>query len=412
MNKSGKIYQKTYNALAARSYWNRDSRKTKLTNRILNVVNTAIDNDIIRDWPQIDINSPLFFSIKSEKIPRGCSLSNASNKLINSWETVRTSTNLNFVVGSDESPEDYGYYYLAVDYKQYWLKPDEYVHNDTIFNRNELTATCSQCNNLCPESFIDVEENICLTCLKERYKIHNYSVRAPELLKFKAKKANLDTLYLGCELEYETTNRDVARVKVSKAMKGHAILKSDGSIRNGFEIVTCPATLDIHLEEFKKFFDPLPVELLNDSNVGMHVHVSRAPLSVLTVGKLTEFMNKEENRPFITHIAGRSLNGFCNQNSNRTISFPLTSRSGERYNTLNLCNKDTIEFRIFSTPLTYADFASKIQFCQALVDYSKPCKQAVALKIQTTYSNFIEWLTPQRKAYPELIAKIKSFSLN
>jgi len=39
----------------------------------------------------------------------------------------------------------------------------------------------------------------------------------------------------------------------------------------------------------------------------MHVHVSRKPLSMLTVGKLTEFMNRHENKEFITHIAGQLL---------------------------------------------------------------------------------------------------------
>ena len=187
-------------------------------------------------------------------------------------------------------------------------------------------------------------------------------------------------------------------------------MKSDGSIHNGFEVVTCPATLDIHLEVFKTFFDNRPSELTIASNVGMHVHVSRKPLSVLTVGKLTEFMNRTDNAKFITHVAGRAPNTYCRQ-SPRELSYPLTiSGGGERYNALNLCNSETIEFRIFSTPLTYEDFASKIQFCQALVEYSKPCSQAVALKVQTSFKNFINWVLPQRKAYPELVAKLKSFS--
>jgi hypothetical protein len=141
----------------------------------------------------------------------------------------------------------------------------------------------------------------------------------------------------------------------------------------------------------------------------MHVHVSRKPLSMLTVGKLTEFMNRPENKKFITYVAGRELNTYCNQ-SGRTITFPITNERSERYNTLNLSNKDTIEFRIFSTPLTYEDFASKVQFCQAIVDYAKPCNLGAALKEQTFYQNFINWVMPQRKSYPELVSKLKEFA--
>jgi hypothetical protein len=80
-------------------------------------------------------------------------------------------------------------------------------------------------------------------------------------------------------LEYETDNRNRAQLDVGKLMHGHALMKSDGSIRNGFEIVTCPATLDIHLDVFKKFYDNIPKDLKIAKNVGMHVHISRKPLS-------------------------------------------------------------------------------------------------------------------------------------
>ena len=82
----------------------------------------------------------------------------------------------------------------------------------------------------------------------KKNKIHNYSTRVEGMLKFKAKKVKPSTIYLGCELEYETNDRSKAQIDVGKLLKGHALMKSDGTIRNGFEIVTCPATMDIHLE--------------------------------------------------------------------------------------------------------------------------------------------------------------------
>jgi hypothetical protein len=289
-----------------------------------------------------------------------------------------------------------------------WYLPTEYVYDRNVYLHADGTVHCPNCENDVPTHAIDEGTGHCTVCSSHAYQVHSYSTRVPNLLKFKAKKVSKDTLYLGCELEYETSHYDNARMKVGRILNGHAIMKSDGSINHGFEIVTCPATMDIQLEVFKKFFDKRPEELEAKSNTGMHVHVSRKPLSLLTVGKLTEFMNKNDNRKFIEFIAGRKANHYC-AFQNRTVTFPWTHQRGDRYNTLNLQNEQTIEFRIFSSPLTYEDFASKVQFCQALVDYAKPAQSGASLKSQTNYNTFLTWVMPRRKDYPELVSKLKGF---
>jgi hypothetical protein len=407
---AGRIFQKTFDAFYNRSIQNSALTKTKLTVKLTECIDSYITDKAQREHPEVQPDTQEFYRLKqlSYRVIGGV-FSLISGKLC-MRDSIVYINGVESVVGYEERAEDFGLVLHTVHYRTYWIRPDQYVHNSMVFNRDEGSVECPHCSRTVPASYMSTEEGVCQDCINNQHQIHNYSVRVPQLLKFKAKKVKPDTLYLGCELEYETTNRESARVKVGKALKGHAIMKSDGSIRNGFEVVTCPATLDIHLEVFKTFFDNRPSELTIASNVGMHVHVSRKPLSVLTVGKLTEFMNRTDNAKFITHVAGRAPNTYCRQAA-RELSYPLTSSDGgERYNALNLCNRETIEFRIFSTPLTYEDFASKIQFCQALVEYSKPCSQVVALKVQTSFKNFINWVLPQRKAYPELVAKLKSFS--
>lgn len=291
-----------------------------------------------------------------------------------------------------------------------YLKENEMIiDNQVITLDNVEYRHCSCCNRDLPTQLFDGDSTTCITCEAAQYTIHSYSTRAEQLLSFKAKKVKPDTIYLGCELEFETSNRDAARLKVGKALAGHAIMKSDGSIRNGFEVVTCPATLEIQLDVFKQFYDKRPEELRNASNVGMHVHVSRKPLSLLTVGKLTRFMNHPDNKSFIEKLAGRPNNSYCRQEARRSdhLSYPLlTQTRSERYNVLNLCNQNTIEFRIFSTPLTYEDFASKMQFVQALVEYSKPCAVNLTAYAHYNWQAFKDWVLTQRKAYPELTAKL------
>ena len=301
----------------------------------------------------------------------------------------------------------YGYTYH--DRNDIWLTPEQFYHDGNVYNRSEVDIVeCTQCSNeVVSELCID---GVCHHCLDASFKIHNYSTRVEGMLKFKATRVRPNTVYLGCELEYETNNRNRAQLAVGKLMHGHALMKSDGSIRNGFEIVTCPATLDIHLDIFKKFYDNLPPDLKIEKNVGMHVHVSRKPLSQLTLGKMTEFLNRPENKLFIGFIAGRIDNSYARMDSGRSITYPWRNRSGsDRYNALNLNNQNTVEVRLFATPMNYKEFASRLQFVQALVDYCMPAQSSESLKKQTHYESFMSWLSNRKRMFPELSYHLKEF---
>ena len=304
-------------------------------------------------------------------------------------------------------PIDYGY--LFNDRHDIWLKPEQFFHDGNIYNRGEVDIeTCTNCGN---ETVTELMVNkVCHHCLDASYKLHNYSTRVENMLKFKATRVKPNTVYLGCELEYETNNRNRAQIGVGKLMHGHALMKTDGSIRNGFEIVTCPATLDIHLDIFKKFYDNIPPDLKIANNVGMHVHISRKPLSQLTIGKLIEFLNRLDNKEFIHHIAGRIDNQYARMESDRTITFLRKHRSGgNRYNALNLLNEKTIEVRLFATPMNYKEFASRLQFVQALVDYCSPAQSNESLKKQTHYQAFMHWLSSRKRMFPELSYHLKEY---
>jgi hypothetical protein len=320
---------------------------------------------------------------------------------------VRLGTHGWVQVHKSTDPRSHGYNYH--ERNDIFLKPNHFYHDGNVYNRDEVDIVeCSQCGN---ESVSELcIDGVCHNCLDSSYKIHNYSTRVESMLKFKATKVRPNTVYLGCELEYETNNRNRAQLGVGKLMHGHALMKSDGSIKNGFEIVTCPATLDIHLQVFKSFFDNLPTDLKVEKNVGMHVHISRKPLSQLTLGKMTEFLNRAENKLFIAHIAGRIDNNYARMDSGRTVTFPWKHRNGgDRYNALNLNNNNTVEVRLFATPINYKEFASRLQFVQALVDYCSPAQSSESLKKQTHYEAFMHWLSQRRRMFPELSYHLKEF---
>ena len=267
--------------------------------------------------------------------------------------------NEHVTIHSETDPRAYGYIYH--EELRGWILPNDFVFNNQVYDRDEAHIDiCSECDREAIAEYM--VDHVCKDCLDAPYKIHNYSTRVEGMLKFKAKKVKPSTIYLGCELEYETNDRDRAQLDVGKLLKGHALMKSDGSIRNGFEIVTCPATIDIHLEVFKNFYDNIPKDLKIQSNVGMHVHISRKPLSQLTIGKMTAFLNNLSNKDFISHIAGRINNSYAKMDENRNVTYPWKNRrnGGDRYNALNLNPDNTIEVRLFATPMDYKTFASRL----------------------------------------------------
>jgi hypothetical protein len=301
----------------------------------------------------------------------------------------------------------YGYQFVTPGSSNIMALDLVYLNGSIFYANAVVNNTCSCCHETFYTAETLTEEPLCTRCAETQYKIHGYSTRVPSLLKFKAKKVKIDTIYYGVELEYECESVQKSRVAVGKLIQGHAIMKSDGSINNGFEIVTCPATSEIHLEEFKKFFDNFSsLGVSSEGNVGMHIHISRKPLSWLTIGKMTQFLNSPHNKAFVTSIAGRELNQYCRQEETRTITTPFLD-AGARYNPLNLNNAETIEMRIFKTPESFEEFAAKLQFAEALTAYCSPCTIGKSLKEITTADTFKAWLGQQGKQYQYLNNFIK-----
>ena len=403
-NKNGTLKKGFWGALVRRLRSN-TLRPSWVTQHMLNEA-VAIASDVTDDMFSESIES----FIESKNVP---SWSYYKDVLTNQYHVdgqqkrVKLGT-LGWVqIHKSTNPIEYGYTFN--ERHDIWLTSIQFYHSGQVWNRDEVDIVeCTQCGNeAVSELTID---GVCNHCLDASFKIHNYSTRVEGMLKFKATKVRPNTVYLGCELEYETNNRDRAQLGVGKLMHGHALMKSDGSIRNGFEIVTCPATLDIHLDVFKKFFDNIPPDLKIEKNVGMHVHISRKPLSQLTIGKLTEFLNRLDNKQFIHHIAGRIDNNYARMSDDRTVTFPWKHRNGgDRYNALNLNNQNTIEVRLFATPMNYKEFAMRLQFVQALVDYCSPAQSSESLKKQTHHEAFVGWLEGRRRMFPELSNHLKGY---
>ena len=191
-----------------------------------------------------------------------------------------------------------------------------------------------------------------------------------------------------------------------------AICKHDGSLQDGrgLEFVTVPMLLDEHRKvlraAFSSKFGDDRVSAWSITKCGMHVHLSRASLTNLTLGKMLCFMHNQSNIGFHVSIAGRSSTYACFNTYNCRVSLGLPKNARtEKYSALNV--KDhTVEFRIFRPSCRFETLLKNLCYCLAVRDF---CKQSSLSTQALTWDRFLTWLgtTDARRTYHELDAWLR-----
>ena len=287
-----------------------------------------------------------------------------------------------------------------------WLKENEIMIDGTCYDsRTVKIIRCSSCNIKCVEE--ETKDGECVDCCGRDYRVHNYSHKVEETLGFDKDNKETNEPYLGIELEYQVDRYKSGRLYTGNKLQGHALMKDDGSIRHGFEIVTRPAGYWTHVMKLSSFLDDLPNSIKPHESCGMHVHISRSAFTFLGAGKFTEFFNRPENADFVKLIAGRGSTQYQKRDTSMDIKTPylqvIRDYSVNRYNFVNINNKKTIELRIFATPADKMEFMIRMQFVKAMIEYCKPAQHSVPLKEQTHYESFCNWLNNKRNNSYEIL---------
>ena len=135
-----------------------------------------------------------------------------------------------------------------------------------------------------------------------------------------------DTLYFGVELEVEV-KPGVLKEQLAETLRplteqetptsGWAYICRDGSLDNGFEIVSVPMTMEQHAEKWAKVEPLLKEHCLDfgmtpggDVGVGMHVHVSKGPLSQQQIATMYRMLDSSKNAEVSEKMANRSRNSY------------------------------------------------------------------------------------------------------
>lgn len=252
---------------------------------------------------------------------------------------------------------------------------------------------CAECGDLIHESNAmwddDSEEHLCPACYDERVNcvIQRYGYKPTPIF-----YGNTGDIPMGVELEIDGAGEyhDNARIlsDIVNDTDEHIYFKHDGSIDNGFEIVSHPATLDYHTNniawaDMMRKAVSMGYRSHDTDTCGLHVHVSRMALGDTleeqdeTISKIVYFI--ENNWTNVLRFTRRTESNLRRWASRYGIEndIPTTYKKAKgdynRYRCINLQNAHTIEFRIFRGTLKHDTFIATLQLVH---DICTICKNA------------------------------------
>lgn len=282
---------------------------------------------------------------------------------------------------------------------------------------------CSRCGRLLRngDAYYENEENdrsLCDSCYSTVFSsraIHDYYYRPEPVFYGDGPR------YMGVELEVDGAGEDSRNAREVLSIANHTrdllYCKHDGSLEEGFELVTHPMDLSFHLREmpWPEILDALKemgYRSHQAGTCGLHVHVSRLAFGETiqqqdaVIARILYFFEKfwDELLKFsrrtprqFQHWASRY--GFKDSPTELLDHAKKGSGAG-RYTCVNLLNENTIEFRIFRGTLKYNTLIAALQLIDRVCD--------VALYLSDEEIRALSWTSfVSGCTQPELIQYLK-----
>ena len=285
-------------------------------------------------------------------------------------------------------------------------------------------TTCENCGRLIHNEDALYEDGedypYCRDCFEKLNdnSIKNYSYK-PEPIFYGS-----GNLFYGVELEIDKGGEEHSNAQklldIANAKDERIYCKHDGSINNGFEIVSHPMSIDYHintmnwLDIFEKATQ-MDYRSHNTSTCGLHIHCSRSAFGKdyeeqeKTIGRLIFFVEKHWSELVkFSRRTPENLNRWAAKYATISSTTEETYKKAKdkhmgRYVAVNLENDNTIEFRLFRGTLRYKTFIATLQ----LVD--EICYLAINLSDkemeELSWSNFVSKILPKKF---DLIEYLKS----
>lgn len=251
---------------------------------------------------------------------------------------------------------------------------------------NNIFATCDHCGDTVKKEDAEFVKRdsvrgnnsfLCKKCVKRDF-VLPYHYNYPDV-KFFGDSKNNSVPYLGIELEVDEGGESDSNVrKIFRYTKNEDLFfycSHDGSIHDGFEIITQPATLEYHLQyDYNNLFRILRRMgyLSHDtSTCGLHIHFNKSFFGdnekryttrlIYIINRFWEEIqtfsrrNERAMKRYSKKIELHEVRNFYKDKNNN-------SSHENHYYAINISNEATIEFRMFKGTLNLDTFINTLQF--------------------------------------------------
>jgi hypothetical protein len=201
-------------------------------------------------------------------------------------------------------------------------------------------------------------------------------------------------LMIGIELELEIEEDVLVSDTLKQFDSDFFVFKVDGSLNDGVEIASHPATLKWLQRHPEDWNNVMQVEGLYEYDTcGMHIHLSSNMFVPNQVLRMRRFLyNNYDN---VLAFSGRSHDSMRSWSS---IENPDTGSSGGAIHRHDYGQKQTYEIRIFAATTDKRKFWANVEFTEALFRYTKDRRDS------SRWNDFMEWIDKaDRTKYKHLV---------
>jgi len=275
--------------------------------------------------------------------------------------------------------------------------------------------TCQSCDQLVHNDYY-YDNGYCESCYDDesgdyREGIHGYHSGVPwgtrtyhtEQGKTYENEQDRTITYYGVEFECENVGNKYVPILHTLESGWFAHAEQDGSLNDGFEVITEPATygewingnMGVAMREFHAGMIERGATF-EAYTVGAHVHVSRVAFA--DDNHLARFaIFGTHNAEYMRALSGRTSGeryAHLDKYQSRTRQFrnAIKRRQDDRSRWCNLTNRETVEVRLFAGSNTFDDYLAHIEWIAALIEYTKDLTANDCLYGALLSQSFTQWL--------------------
>ena len=283
---------------------------------------------------------------------------------------------------------------------------------------------CADCNCLLHNDDARYEDDSDYAYCEDCYRRINSKSIKPYSYKPEPIFCGSGNLFLGVEIEIDRGGEFDENAEELEALANRfgvrIYCKHDGSLNDGFEIVSHPMTLDFHKSEmnWQEIFEKavkMGYASHNTSTCGLHIHCSKNALGKdheereAAIGRIVFFVEKnwwelvKFSRRKPEHIDRWAARYETISSTAKETYKKAKDKHQSRYVAVNYTNETTVELRLFRGTLRYKTFLAALELVERI------CVLATKLSDkefeEMSWSDFVIGIDENR--YPELIQYLK-----